>query len=57
MVGGAVVALTIVLDRELPISLLDHIGFVRDLGVSDVVGCKAFGHDFDEAIDVFGRIV
>ena len=50
--AGAVVALTIVLHRELPVALLDDRLLERHLGVGEVVGAKARLHDARELVDI-----
>ena len=57
MVGRAVIALPVVLHRELPIALLDDVQLVCDLGVPDIIGRKSPSHDFLQPLDIFRRIV
>jgi hypothetical protein len=57
MRAGTVVALTIVLHRELPVALLNDRLLERHLGVGEVVGRQAWLHDARELVDVGRRLV
>ena len=53
----AMVALTIVLHRELPIAVLDEVDLGRDLGVAQIMRGKARLDRRRELADVVGRLL
>ena len=57
MVGRAVIALAVILHRDLPVAVLDQVNGLDDLGVGQVVGGQIRRHLGGEVCDVAWRIV
>lgn len=57
MVRRAMVAFSIIFDRQLPVAFFDHIDLMGYLSVPKIVGRETLKHHLLEINDIFRRIV